>query len=69
MNLAEISKLTEREKFQIMETIWEDQRRKADEDNFREDHLDLLRQRWARVESGESKMLDWDIVKDAIGQK
>ncbi|MFC7339452.1 addiction module protein [Haloferula chungangensis] len=68
MNLAEVSKLSGREKLQLMDALWEDMRQKADEDEFREDHLELVRRRWAKIESGESKMLDWDAVKDSIGR-
>ncbi|MGB6220126.1 addiction module protein [Haloferula sp.] len=68
MNLAEVSKLSGREKLQLMDALWEDMRQKADADEFREDHLELVRHRWAKVESGESKMLDWDAVKDSIGR-
>jgi putative addiction module component (TIGR02574 family) len=68
MNLAEIAKLTDREKFQLMEALWEDMRKKADTAEIPPEHLELLEARWARVEAGESKLLDWDEVKDSIGK-
>lgn len=63
-----IPKLSTREKFELMEALWEDMRHKADESEIPPEHLELLKARWARVESGESVLLEWDEVKDSIGK-
>jgi putative addiction module component (TIGR02574 family) len=68
MNVAEITKLSTREKFELMEALWEDMRSKAEESDIPQEHLDLVQERWARVQSGESVLLDWDEVKDSIGK-
>ncbi len=68
MITTEISKLSTREKFQLMEALWEDMRQKAGESVIPKDHQELLDARWARVQSGETQLLDWDDVKETIGR-
>ncbi len=68
MTATEVSKLTTHEKLQLMEALWEDMRVKAGECEIPPDHLELLEARWARVQSGETTLLDWDEVKDSIGK-
>lgn len=68
MAVIEISNLSSREKFQLMEALWDDMRRKAGESVIPEDHRELLEARWARVQSGETQLLDWDDVKETIGR-
>lgn len=68
MNVAEITKHSTREKFELMEALWEDMRSKAEKSDIPQEHLDLVQERWARVQSGESVLLDWDEVKDSIGK-
>ncbi len=69
MSTIELSRFTLREKFQIMQSIWEDLRPHVDRFEVPQSHKDLLDQRRDRVERGESKLLDWDQVKHTIGKK
>lgn len=68
MATIEISNLSTREKFQLMEELWDDMRRRAGECVIPKDHQELLDARWAKIQSGESQLLDWDEVKDTIGK-
>jgi hypothetical protein len=68
MTAQEIRTLPTEEKFQIMETIWEDFRDRFDAAEISPALRDLLRERRARVDRGEAKLLDWDAVKLSIGR-
>lgn len=46
-----------------METIWDDLREHFEQAEISEEHKTLLESRRRRVESGESRLLDWDEVK------
>jgi putative addiction module component (TIGR02574 family) len=67
MNTIEVSKLPLREKLQIMQSIWEDLAGHVDRLEVPQSHKDLLDERRRRVETGESKILDWEEVKHTIG--
>jgi putative addiction module component (TIGR02574 family) len=69
MSIAEIRKLPIREKFQILEALWEDMREEVEETDIPDSHKKLLDERRARFESGEEKLLDWDDVKNSYGQR
>jgi|TARA_B110000908_G_scaffold140961_1_gene168364 hypothetical protein len=69
MSIAEIKQLPMREKFQIMETLWEEMRTIADNANAPEDHRRILDARREGVGSGKEKLLKWDEVKDSIGKR
>jgi hypothetical protein len=32
------------------------------------DHQKILEARWARVQSGETELMDWDDIKETIGR-
>ncbi len=66
MTALEISHLSLREKLQIMQTIWEDLRGHVDRMEVPESHKAILDSRRSRVESGASKLLDWNDVKHSI---
>lgn len=68
MTAEEIKRLPTEEKFLIMETLWDDLRDHFETAEIPESHKDLLRSRRLRVQSGESKLLDWDDVKSSIGR-
>lgn len=68
MTVADIAKLSLREKLQVMEAIWEDLRRKIDTLDVPEEHRQILDERRARVASGESTVLAWDRVKHSLGR-
>ena len=69
MSIAEIKQLPLNEKLQIMEALWEDLRRNADEVLIPDWHKDLLDARRKAVEEGTEKVLEWDDVKDSLGRK
>ena len=68
MATIEISSLSTREKLQLMEALWDDMRQKAGESVIPKDHQKTLEARWARVQSGETELLDWDDIKETIGR-
>lgn len=51
-----------------MEAIWDDMRDHYEEAPISQEVIDLLKERQARVERGEARLLDWDKVKFAIGR-
>ena len=67
MSIAEIKQLPMREKFQIMETLWEEMRVVADKADIPENHRSILDGRREEVQSGKAELLQWDDVKDSIG--
>jgi putative addiction module component (TIGR02574 family) len=68
MTVADISKLSLREKLQVMEAIWQDLRGNIDVIAVPEEHRRILDDRRARVASGESAVLPWDRVKHSLGR-
>jgi hypothetical protein len=69
MSIAEVNKLTLREKLQIMEAIWVDLRQHVDVLDAPKEHRDLLDSRRGRVDSGQAALHDWDQVKHTIGRQ
>lgn len=69
MNMAEITRLPLLEKLQIMETLWADLGSGVEDIELTAQHKALLDDRLARIESGESKIHNWDDVKDSIGRQ
>ena len=69
MTTQDIKALPAEEKVRIMETIWEDMRDHYEEAPISQDVIDLLKERQARVERGEARLLDWDMVKSALGRE
>ncbi|MFA7235084.1 MAG: addiction module protein [Terrimicrobiaceae bacterium] len=68
MTAQDIKILPTDEKIRIMEAIWEDMREHYEEAPVSQEVMALLRERQARVQSGEVKLLDWDQVKFALGR-
>ena len=68
MTTQEIRVLPADEKVRIMAAIWEDMRDHYEEAPISQEVIDLLKERQARVNSGEAQLLDWDKVKFAIGR-
>jgi putative addiction module component (TIGR02574 family) len=68
MTTEEIKRLPTEEKFLIMEALWDDLRDHFEHAEIPESHKELLRSRRQRVETGESKLLDWDEVKSSVGR-
>jgi hypothetical protein len=69
MSIAEIRKLPMREKFQIMEALWEDMRPEIDLADTPDEHKRILDECHARVAAGEEKLLDWEQVRNTWGKK
>jgi len=68
MTVADIAKLSLREKLQIMEAIWEDLRGRVNSMDVPDEHRRILDERRARIASGEAKLLEWDQVKHSLGR-
>ncbi len=68
MSVAEVKNLSIGEKLQIMEAIWDDLRSRFDGLDVTPEIRTLLDNRRARVQDGESRLLDWDTVKGTIGR-
>lgn len=69
MGIAEIKQLPLNEKLQIMEALWDDLRKNADATLIPEWQKDLLHARRKAVDQGREKILDWDEVKNSLGEK
>lgn len=68
MTVEELKALPTVEKFQIMETLWEDLRARSDATPISQEIRDLLDSRRARFRSGVSRMHDWDDVRSSLGR-
>ena len=68
MGIADIKKLSLREKLQVMEIIWDDLRGVVEGADIPQAHKDLLDERRNRVASGNVELRSWDEVKDSIGK-
>lgn len=68
MTANEVRQLPTAEKLQIMEAIWDDMRDRFDKTEVSPDIKALLDERRARVQNGQSTLLDWDQAKSQIGK-
>ena len=70
MSVADISQLSLREKFEVMQAIWTElQTRLENSQDLPESHKELLDARRQRARAGASKLLNWDEVKNSIGTR
>jgi len=69
MSVTEIKQLPLREKFQILETLWEDLSDHIADIPVSKADRDMLDGRLERIASGETKIHDWDEVKRSIGRR
>ena len=69
MSIAEVRSLPLREKFQILEAIWEDLSSHVDAMEISPGERELLDVRVARLRSGEAEVHDWDSVKNSLGRR
>jgi hypothetical protein len=60
MSITEIRSLPLREKFQILEVIWEDLSARMDEMTVSPAVRDLLDERVERIRNGSAEVHDWD---------
>ncbi|MFM2171814.1 MAG: putative addiction module component [Verrucomicrobiota bacterium] len=68
MSIAEVRNLPLREKFQILELIWDDLSLHIDEMSVSPAVRDLLDERIERLRRGSAEVHDWDSVKFSIGR-
>ncbi len=68
MSIADVRDLPLREKFQILEAIWEDLSSRIEEIPVSTAVRELLDERIERVRRGAAEVHDWDAVKYSIGQ-
>ncbi|MCE9543076.1 MAG: addiction module protein [Verrucomicrobia bacterium] len=57
ITVADLAKLSLREKLQLMEAM-----------DVPEEHRRILDERRSRIASGEARLLDWDQVKHSLGR-
>jgi len=69
MSIAEVRNLPLREKFQILEVIWDDLSARVDEMTVSPAVRDLLDERIERIQNGSVDVHDWDLVKFSIGRQ
>jgi putative addiction module component (TIGR02574 family) len=69
MSIAEVRNLPLREKFQILEAIWDDLSARMEEMAISPAVRELLDSRLERIANGSSEVHDWDSVKFSIGQR
>ncbi len=67
MSIAEIKKLPIREKFQIMEALWDEMRPEIEAAEISESHKVILDDCHARVAAGQEALVDWSIAKNRFG--
>ena len=67
MSIAEIRMLPLREKFQILEVIWDDLSAHIEEMAVSPAVQQLLDDRLERIKNGSAKIHDWDSVKFSMG--
>jgi putative addiction module component (TIGR02574 family) len=69
MSIAEIRQLPLNEKMQIMEALWEDLRAHYEGQPVPEWHKEILDSRHQALEEGREQVLEWDDVKDSLGNR
>ena len=65
----DIEKMTLEEKLRAMETLWADLSRNAETLQSPDWHGDVLKERAARVASGEEQYVDWEQAKRELRQR
>ncbi len=68
MIAEDLKRLSMSEKLQIMETLWEDMRKKLEGTGIPEDFRKLLSERRNRVKDGAANLSEWDEIKYKIGK-
>jgi hypothetical protein len=61
-----LKKMTLEEKFITIETIWDDIVRNSPNFPSPAWHGDVLKERDALLESGEDKLMDWELAKESL---
>jgi hypothetical protein len=69
MSIAKVRSLPLREKFQILEVIWEDLGARVDKMEISPAGKELMDSRIERVRNGEAEIHDWDTAKQTLGRR
>jgi putative addiction module component (TIGR02574 family) len=69
MTIAEIQKMSVREKLRLMEWLWDDLRGYVEDEPVPDSHKQVLDQRRFAVEEGREKVLEWDEVKSRLSER
>ena len=64
-----LDKMTVAEKLRAMETLWADLSRNEAQIESPAWHGDVLRDREAKIKSGEEKFIDWEVAKKQLRDK
>lgn len=68
-NKSEIGHLSQEEKLRVMEAIWEDLSREAEQVESPEWHLTALEETERRLQSGQEEMVDWEDAKKELRKR
>jgi len=66
---ADISKMTQVEKLQIMEALWTNLSQKPEDLDSPSWHQEELKKTEARLKSGEENILDWEAAKEMLRKR
>lgn len=66
IDIQELLSLSSEEKRVIAETLWDSLLLEDENDNLTEDEKQLLQQRFDIIENGETKLHNWEEVKERI---
>lgn len=69
MRIGDIQALPVREKFQILEALWQDLASRIDQMPVSDGDKAILDERLAALDSGDIAVHEWDSVKDSIGKR
>lgn len=64
-----LDKMTVREKLRVMEELWEDLSRDPESLKSPDWHKQALKEREARIASGQAKFIDWEKAKKDIRRR
>jgi len=64
-----LKEMTLREKLAVMESLWEDLSRSAEQLPSPPWHKQVLEERRARVASGKAKFVDWETAKQQLRKR
>ena len=65
----QIDQMTVAEKLRVMEELWDDLRRRAEDVPMPEWHKNLLDERERLIETGEAKFDDWNTARKRITEQ
>ena len=67
--ILHLEQMSVAEKIRAMEAIWDDLKRHSSEVDSPAWHGEVLAARQARIDSGESTVSDWSVVKERIRER